>query len=232
MHSKFRLEVPVCNIYMHEKTRTLSSVKQSETPFLDFHTFMPKDKRAATAPTSKSSRAVKQPPSRSSPEKRAKKAKKTKTAKGQKKPDPPRNKQPLNPLSEEYQLITDPSEVRVPDPGLIHPALLKAWVVYRENPMWFLFDSTSPARHFKCGVPYREDKDFPGYGKHPSEDLTETDDEPPGLMPYGPWAYRYIFRVDLIPWSQSETLCTTTALCTGLCATYPSNSSWPGRRMS
>lgn len=164
---------------------------------------MPKDKRTAAASTRKSSRPGKQPPSRFSPEKTARKTKtkKTRTTRQKKKPVPSSNEQPLDPSSEEYALITDPSEVQIPVTGLVHPALVKAWVVFRQNPMWFLFDSTSPARHFKRGVPYDEDKNFPGYGKPPYDDLTETDEPPPGLMPYAPMTYRYVAPVHVIPWN-------------------------------
>jgi hypothetical protein len=60
--------------------------------------------------------------------------------------------------------------------------------------MWFIFDSHSPARHFKRGVPYDAAKDFPGYGKPPYDDITETDQNPVELMPFAPWLYKYVYE--------------------------------------
>jgi len=54
--------------------------------------------------------------------------------------------------------------------------------------MCFIFDTISPARQFKRGMPFDEDGEFPEYAEEESGNVTETDDNL-GLMPYMPETY-------------------------------------------
>jgi hypothetical protein len=86
--------------------------------------------------------------------------------------------------------ITDPLVITSPVSRMVHPGLTDAWTVNVGNPMYFIFDCASPARHFKRGVQYRPNLEFPAYSKPPYDDLTETDTPAPGLMPFAPQAVR------------------------------------------
>ena len=91
---------------------------------------------------------------------------------------------------EEYEKINEPSWVTHLVPALVHASLLDAWIIQPLTPMWFIFDGPSPARHFKCGIPYNKKAEFPGYSKPPYDDLTETKPKDNSLMPFAPVAYR------------------------------------------
>lgn len=91
-----------------------------------------------------------------------------------------------------YGKTTDPLLVTHPDERHIHMSMSESWKITKNHPMWFIFDAHSPARQFKRGVPFREDQDFPTYGKPPYADLTETDTDDPGLMPFSPCNYKYV----------------------------------------
>ena len=105
----------------------------------------------------------------------------------------------------EYKDITDPTKVDLPITYIVHPNLDNAWAIDKGNPMWFIFDVHSPARHFKRQVRYDPKEEFPPYSEPPHEDLTETDetetdetetdetkeDKTSKLMPFAPWAVEY-----------------------------------------
>ena len=142
---------------------------------------MNKGKATARKPTGKRAappRAANSPP------------RKKKKTKGKKRAPPP----PEESESEEvdYEDITDPAKIDHPVLRLVHRRLKDGWAIDNENPMCFIFDKHSPARHFKRGVSYREKKDFRDYGKPPYDDLTETDGGPSGLMPFTPWAVKCV----------------------------------------
>jgi hypothetical protein len=67
---------------------------------------------------------------------------------------------------------------------MVHPALAQGYRIQSSHPMWFIFDYHTPSRQFKRGMKYSDVIDFPAYSKPPYEDLTETDEPPPGLMPF------------------------------------------------
>jgi hypothetical protein len=152
---------------------------------------MPKAKEPAT-PTRKSSRIQKQPSRRHSPKKTKNQRKKYEPKK--KRNPPPPQEEPVDPASKEYPPITNPLKVTCPVADEVHPLLSQAWVIHNGNPMWFIFDAHSPARHFKRGVRFQENLDFPGYSEPPYGDLTETDKDPPGLMPFAPWEHKYVHQ--------------------------------------
>jgi hypothetical protein len=56
--------------------------------------------------------------------------------------------------------------------------------------MCLLFDVVSPARRFKRGMVYDDDATFPEYDEGNPGDITETDGDPPGWMPYMPRVYQ------------------------------------------
>ena len=95
-----------------------------------------------------------------------------------------------------YRDTTDPAEVNRLPGGIVHGNLKGAWTVDKGNPMWFIFDLHSPARHFKRGVRSLPGRDFPGYSKPPYEDLTETDDreddDEPGWIQFAPFVVKYV----------------------------------------
>jgi hypothetical protein len=100
---------------------------------------------------------------------------------------------PTTPEEEKvYGETTDPSLVTHPDKRYVHKAMLNAWKITRGNPMCFIFDSHSPARQFKRGVPFTDNQDFPLYGRPPHKDLTESDTDTPGLMPFSPCNYKCV----------------------------------------
>jgi hypothetical protein len=99
---------------------------------------------------------------------------------------------------EDYADNDDPCLIIEPVASLIHPKLHDAWRINNENPMWFIFDSCSPARHFQRGNVYSDEKEFPDYSEPPYDDLTETDEpDGPGLMQFAPWAYSCVTRYHL-----------------------------------
>lgn len=62
--------------------------------------------------------------------------------------------------------------------------------------MAYAFDLFSPARRFKRGMAFNEKLDFPvhkGLAEEDSE-ATDTDVQPPGLMPYNPVLIKYVLR--------------------------------------
>jgi hypothetical protein len=109
--------------------------------------------------------------------------KKRKQTRKKKSPPPP----PKNPDSSDEEFnATDPLTITAPVREMVHPCLADAWKVNVGNPMHFIFDTASPARHFKRGMKYRPQLAFPAYGNPPYDDLTETDCPPPGFMPFAP----------------------------------------------
>jgi hypothetical protein len=137
-------------------------------------------------PSRKSSRIPKRPAVSSPP-----KTRKKPPAKKQK-PVEKTREESIDPSCDEYAEITDPALVTCPVNSCILPVNSDAWTVVSGNPMWFIFDSYSPARNFKRGMPFDENKDFPIYNKVSCDDLTETDDNPIMLMPFAPMAYKYV----------------------------------------
>jgi len=80
---------------------------------------------------------------------------------------------------------TDPSTIKQPIASTIHNSLKTAWKINNSLPMCFIFDAVSPARRFKRGMAYDPEMDFPEYDEEKeSGNVTETDEGPPGLMPY------------------------------------------------
>lgn len=98
---------------------------------------------------------------------------------------PPNPRSP-SPLPASYPQTTDPSEVREPVKKEVHRNLRTAWKVDTGHQMCYIFDSISPARQFKRGTPFDRNKEFPGFGPYPWDDLTDTDGEDPGWMPFAP----------------------------------------------
>ena len=128
--------------------------------------------------------------------------KKRKTKKAKKAP-PPAPSLELEEGDLEYGKLVDPSKIRCPVENIVHPKLSQAWTVQQLNPMWFIFDSCTPARHFKRGMPFNEDQEFPAYSPEPYDDLTETDQPPDGLMPFAPILQNFDINVgqNINPWS-------------------------------
>lgn len=93
-------------------------------------------------------------------------------------------------IEEAYENTTDPLLVTHPVERLVHESLSESWKVTRGNQMCFIFDAHSPARQFKRGVPFRQNAEYPIYGKPPYDNLTETDEDEPGLMPFSPCNYK------------------------------------------
>lgn len=117
-----------------------------------------------------------------------------------------------------YADTTDSWLVTKPVEKFVHKSLSLGWAINQENPMWYIFDAHSPARHFKRGVPFDEKSEFPMYGKKPYVDLTETDEPPPGLMPYRPWNHTCVLcRSDftMLTCTMQPTL--QTRMCHGHC---------------
>ena len=140
-------------------------------------------RRSARIAAGQSERA----PTAQRPSEVQRKTKKTKKqTKKAKKAPPPAPSPELEEGDPEYGKLVDPSKIRCPVEHIVHPKLSQAWTVQQLNPMWFIFDSCTPARHFKRGVPFDEDQEFPAYGPEPYDDLTETDQPPDGLMPFAP----------------------------------------------
>lgn len=115
-----------------------------------------------------------------------KKTRTTGKGKGKKAPPPPDTEE------DDYNNIKDPAEVEYPVEEYIHHKLKDGWTIEKENPMWFIFDRHSPARHFKRGVRFNPKAEFPAYSAPPYEDLTESDGGLNMLMPFAPWAVKYV----------------------------------------
>jgi hypothetical protein len=124
-------------------------------------------------------RAVASPGLRGSPRKR--KAKKHRT------PPPQQHDDPMDTDSEPSPGETNPAKVNRPVTTAIHGNLKNAWRINKALPMCFIFDYISPAHRFKRGMPFDEEAVFP---EGNSGDVTETDADPPGLMPIMPKQYR------------------------------------------
>jgi hypothetical protein len=151
--------------------------------------------KSTAAPSRKSARiamnvaSLPPPPPPSPPQPRQppkKRRRKTKKAVSQ-------AEEPISPTSEEYKLTTDALVVTSPVIDMVHGHLSDAWKINVGNPMYFLFDYASPARHFKRGMKYRPNVPFPAYSKAPYDDLTETDCPPPGFMPFAPQLVECVF---------------------------------------
>jgi hypothetical protein len=69
---------------------------------------------------------------------------------------------------------------------MVHKSLEFAWTVNKALPMCFIFDTLSPARQFKQGMLWSDGDDYPSYNNVDLGDVTETDGDPPGWMPYWP----------------------------------------------
>lgn len=79
----------------------------------------------------------------------------------------------------------DPVDISEPVTALVHKNLRNAWQINKNLPICFIFDSISPARRFKRGMPHNENIDFPVYNDKESGNVTETDDVAcPGWMQY------------------------------------------------
>jgi hypothetical protein len=96
---------------------------------------------------------------------------------------------PLDPTSDPAPGEIAPANIVQPISGLVHPALLNAWTINKSVNMCFIFDAVSPARQFKRGVLFDEDGTFPNYNDEDLGDVTETDVDLPGLMPFAPREY-------------------------------------------
>ena len=109
-------------------------------------------------------------------------------------PEPPPDSPPDSPSPpERYSQVTNPAKVDRPVQKYVHPALALAWTINRKNPMWYIFDGHTPARHFKRDMPYDANKNFPAYGPPPWDDLTENDlSGSDALMPYAPPSYKCV----------------------------------------
>ncbi|KAF9641961.1 hypothetical protein BDM02DRAFT_3194173 [Thelephora ganbajun] len=95
-----------------------------------------------------------------------------------------------------YAGTVDPNAVTGPVGRHVHENLSDGWKINKELPMWFIFDAFSPARQFKRGTPYTDDGEFADYGPESLGDLTETDGEPPGWMPYKPATFKRKYHVN------------------------------------
>ena len=82
----------------------------------------------------------------------------------------------------------DPTNVDGPIRTIVHRNMGSAWSINKELPMCFIFDSVSPARWFKCGMPYSDSEKIAlpvlNDKELKSGNVTETDGPEPGLMPY------------------------------------------------
>ena len=84
-----------------------------------------------------------------------------------------------------------PANVNGPIRALIHRNLANAWSINKKLQMCYIFDSVSPARHFKRGMPFSAKADFPILEGDELGNVTDTDVDPPGLMPYAHNPHRY-----------------------------------------
>ena len=88
----------------------------------------------------------------------------------------------------------EPHQLAITRPSLklIHLNLRSAWKINSNLGICFIFDAVSPARRFKRGMPYDDDADFLDYDDEESGNVTETDGDPPGFMPYNVEEYEYV----------------------------------------
>ena len=98
----------------------------------------------------------------------------------------PRRKSPTPAPEDEYEDVTDVTEVTGPVDSMVNQSMVGGWKVNKDLPMWLIFDTVNPVRQFKRGMPYDDDVDFPAYGPPPWDDLTESEDPIIGPMPYAP----------------------------------------------
>jgi hypothetical protein len=85
-----------------------------------------------------------------------------------------------------YSTTTDPRAVDRPFQPLVHSAMAGAWTINNRHSMAYIFDAVNPARIFKRGMRYDDSLDFPQVDERSHGDMTETDSESPGWMPYMP----------------------------------------------
>jgi hypothetical protein len=95
----------------------------------------------------------------------------------------------LDPACDPAPDETTQANIIQPISGLVSPTLLNAWTINKSVNMCFVFDAVSPARQFKRGVLFDEDGTFPDYNDEDPGEVTETDVDPPGLMPFEPREY-------------------------------------------
>jgi hypothetical protein len=146
---------------------------------------MPRPKQTARKPTpSQINQTALRKPTRGAPPKQA-----------PPKPAPPVDDPPAPPVDDppsqtpsinSYPQVKDPSKVDRPIEEEIHENLSTAWKVDTGHQMCYIFDTISPARQFKRGMPFDDDKEFADYAPEPWEDLTDTDNEETGWMPFKP----------------------------------------------
>ena len=96
---------------------------------------------------------------------------------------------PLDPASDPAPEETAQANIVQPISRLVYPTLLNAWTINSLVNMCFVFDAISPARQFKRGILFDEDGTFPDYNNDDPGEVTETDVDPPGLMPFAPKEY-------------------------------------------
>src|ERR1700679_1102705 len=87
---------------------------------------------------------------------------------------------------DEYGQINDPSLVTGPANHLVHPLMAKGWSIRPDHKMCFVFDSHSPARRFQRGSENHPASTLPTHGSEADAYITDTDDEEPGWIPFGP----------------------------------------------
>ena len=95
---------------------------------------------------------------------------------------------------DEYGGVIDPMLVTQPVKRLVHKSLGNAWSIRPDHQMWFIFDSHSPARHFKRGTLRQAGAQPPMYDPERFGELTDTDIDPPGWMPFAPAIHRYTLQ--------------------------------------
>ena len=83
----------------------------------------------------------------------------------------------------------EPGKITQPISTIVHETLQNAWAINKNAHLAYLFDVVSPVRQFKRGMPFTEEGEFPEYSEGTAGDVTETDDDPPGWMPYMPREY-------------------------------------------
>src|SRR5579872_6383420 len=87
----------------------------------------------------------------------------------------------------------DPLSVDRPAPDFIDKGLREAWSINKTLPIAFIFDTHYPVRQFKKDMRYDDNRRFPSYVE-PYDDLTESDTDGPGLMPFLPRKYECVCR--------------------------------------
>lgn len=96
----------------------------------------------------------------------------------------------LDPAQDPRPDETVPSNITQPISCLVHKSLTAAWKVNPANSLCFIFDVVSPARQFKRGLLYDENKQFPDLLSASPGDITERDGSDGDLMPYEPDPYK------------------------------------------